>query len=507
MTDHHPGPYILAIDQGTTSSRALIFDRAFAVVASAQQEFTQHFPADGWVEHDAMEIWQSVLDTCREALSHAAIAASQLAGLAITNQRETTVVWRRDTGQPIGPAIVWQDRRTQARCQAMRQQGLEADIQARTGLLLDPYFSATKIQWLLDNTPGARALADQGLLACGTIDCWLLWQLTDGAQHKTDATNASRTQLYNLETATWDAQLLHQFNVPASMLPTVCDNAGHFGASASHWLGAPVPVVAMVGDQQGALLGQACIAPGQAKCTYGTGAFLMVNAGTQPPRSQHRLLTTLAYRVNGVSHYASEGAIFIAGAAIQWLRDGLQLIDSAADCNALLTNYPHALSPVMMVPAFTGLGAPHWNPQARGALFGLTRDTGIADIVVGALQSIALQTHDLTEALRADGVQLSELRVDGGVTANRGFLQYLANILNRPVARPQQQEMTVLGAAYLAGLALGWLDSLADLAHLRGDLQRCEPQLAVQKREKLLRDWHKAVTATALYSEDPTPAL
>lgn len=498
--DHTPG-YILAIDQGTTSSRALIFDRRFTVVASAQQEFTQHFPADGWVEHDALEIWQSVLNTCRDALSRAALSAHQLSGLAITNQRETTVVWHRDTGQPIGPAIVWQDRRTQARCQALRQQGLEADIQARTGLLLDPYFSATKIQWLLDNTPGARDLAQQGLLACGTIDCWLLWQLTDGAQHKTDATNASRTQLYNLATGSWDPQLLDQFDVPASLLPTVSDNAGDFGLCADHWLGAPVPIVAMVGDQQGALLGQACIAPGQAKCTYGTGAFLMVNAGTQIPRSQHRLLSTVAYRLNGVSHYASEGAIFIAGAAIQWLRDGLHLIDKAADCNALLANYPHALSPVIMVPAFTGLGAPHWNPEARGALFGLTRDTGIADIVVGALQSIALQTYDLTEALWADGIQLSELRVDGGVTANSGFLHCLADILNRPVARPAQQEMTVLGAAYLAGLALGWLTSIEELAQLHGELQRCEPQLPAQARKKLLQDWQQAVAATVLFAQ------
>ncbi|MBB3168903.1 glycerol kinase GlpK [Simiduia aestuariiviva] len=493
--------YLLAIDQGTTSSRALVFNRKFEVLACAQAPFAQHFPDDGWVEHDAEEIWQSVLSTCRDALQQAGIGADQVAGIGITNQRETTVVWHRDTGQPIAPAIVWQDRRTQPRCAQLREQGLEPQIQAKTGLLLDPYFSATKIQWLLDNTDGARALAAQGKLACGTIDSWLLWRLTEGQAHKTDATNASRTQLYNLTSGQWDDDLLDQFDVPRSLLPEVADNTAEFGRCASHWFGAAIPVLAMVGDQQAALLGQACIAKGQAKCTFGTGAFLMVNAGRDIPQSQHRLLTTLAYRINGESTFANEGSLFVAGAAVQWLRDGAGLIDSAHACNQLMADYAGKLSPVTWVPAFTGLGAPYWDPAARGAVFGLTRDTSRADLVVGALQSIALQTHDLLSALHADGVAISELRTDGGMTNNAAFLQCLADVLQLSIYRPAQEEMTVLGAAYLTALQLGWLNTLTDIHSLWHAHSSCNPALSDKQHKTLLQRWHRAVAATQLFAK------
>ncbi|UTA49064.1 glycerol kinase GlpK [Simiduia sp. 21SJ11W-1] len=492
--------FILAIDQGTTSSRALIFNRKFEVVAAAQESFQQHFPQDGWVEHDAEEIWQTVLNSCRQALSKAKLAASQLAGIGITNQRETTLIWHRDTGKPIAPAIVWQDRRTEPLCDALRRAGAEAEIQEKTGLMLDPYFSATKIQWLLDNTEGARAAANAGKLAFGTIDCWLLWQLTGGASHKTDATNASRTQLYNLHTGNWDQHLLSHFNIPESLLPTIADNVAEFGSTAPAVLGSPVPVFAMAGDQQAALLGQGCIQQGQAKCTFGTGAFLMVNAGNTAPHSQHRLLTTLGYRLDGKSTYAVEGSVFIAGAAVQWLRDGLALIESANECDAFMREYQGKPSPITLVPAFTGLGAPHWQPAARGAIFGLTRDTGKAALVVAALQSIALQTQDLVRAMQADGIDIANLKIDGGMTRNLPFNQCLADVLNTEVSRPAQEEMTVLGVAFLTALQIGWLKSLEDIERYWQPAGCCQPAMAQATRNQLLTRWARAIEAVELFA-------
>ncbi|GAB5479291.1 MAG: glycerol kinase GlpK [Marinobacter nauticus] len=484
--------YLIAIDQGTTSSRAIVFDDKGAQVAVAQQEFHQYFPKDGWVEHDAMEIWDSTLAVCRSALNNGKIKASDLAGIGITNQRETTVIWDRATGQPIHHAIVWQDRRTASWCTKLRQDGHESLVVDRTGLLIDPYFSATKIAWILDNVDGARQRAEAGELAFGTIDTWLLWNLTGGKHHRTDATNASRTALFNIHTQQWDPQLLKLFRVPAALLPEVFDSAAEYGLTEPECLGASVMIAGIAGDQHAALIGQACFEPGMAKSTYGTGCFLMLNTGQQALRSENRLLTTVAYRLNGKPCYAIEGSIFVAGAAMQWLRDGLRLISHARE------SAEHAATvgvnnPVYLVPAFTGLGAPHWDPNARGAILGLTRDTGIAEIVTAGLQSVCYQTKDLVRAIRNDGARLESLRVDGGMAVNDWVMQFLSDILNVPVDRPSVTETTALGAAYLAGLQTGVFDSLEQITSLWECEHQFRPDMAPGLRESLYAGWLDAV--------------
>ncbi|MAS66805.1 MAG: glycerol kinase, partial [Pseudomonadales bacterium] len=428
---------ILAIDQGTTSSRAILFSASGRPEHVAQQEFAQHFPNDGWVEHDGEEIWSSTLAVCREVLEKAGISASEVAGIGITNQRETTLVWDAASGELLYRAIVWQDRRTASYCAELKAAGHEAMISERTGLLIDPYFSATKLRWILDNVPGARARAERNELRFGTVDCFLLWRLTGGKVHRTDATNASRTMLFNIHTQQWDDDLLQLLDIPASLLPEVMDSAADFGQTAPEVLGASIPVCGIAGDQQAALIGQACFEPGMVKSTYGTGCFMVMNTGSTPIRSQNRLLTTVGYRLNGQTSYALEGSIFVAGAAIQWLRDGLKLIQHAGETEALARQAGEHTG-VYLVPAFTGLGAPYWDPTARGAIFGLTRDTGIAQIVAAGLQSVCFQTRDLLEAMQADGAQsTAALRVDGGMVINNWVVQELANILGVTVDRPQ----------------------------------------------------------------------
>lgn len=484
--------YLLAIDQGTTSSRAIVFDQSGTSVATDQREFHQHFPSDGWVEHDATEIWESTLAVCRSALDKAAIKASELAGIGITNQRETTVIWERASGKPIHRAIVWQDRRTASLCTKLKTDGYEDIVVERTGLLIDPYFSATKIAWILDNVEGARARAEAGELAFGTVDSWLLWNLTGGRSHYTDATNASRTALFNIHEQEWDNELLSLFRVPESLLPGVLDSAADYGETDAEWLGAPVMVAGIAGDQQAALIGQACFKPGMAKSTYGTGCFLMVNTGDKALRSENRLLTTVAYRLNGKPCYAVEGSIFVAGAAMQWLRDGLKLIAHANESSA----YAETVgvdNQVYLVPAFTGLGAPHWDPHARGAIMGLTRDTGIGEIVTAGLQSVCYQTKDLARAIQNDGAALASLRVDGGMVVNDWLMQFLADILNVTVDRPRITETTALGAAYLAGLQTGVYSSLEQIS----ELWECERQfhagMRPALRESLYAGWLDAV--------------
>lgn len=483
---------ILAIDQGTTSTRAIVFDGQGRCVADAQQQLRQYFPSDGWVEHDPVEIWSSTLAVCRQALANAGLHARELAAIGITNQRETSIVWDRATGEPVHKAIVWQDRRTAPLCEKLRRKGHEALVVERTGLLLDPYFSASKISWMLDNVPGLRLRADRGELAFGTVDCWLLWCLTGGRVHATDATNASRTALFNIHQQCWDDDLLALFKVPASLLPEVKDSAADYGATEPDLLGSAVPVCGIAGDQQAALFGQACFERGMAKSTFGTGCFLMVNTGDQPIRSENRLLTTVGYRLEGQVTYAMEGSIFVAGAAIQWLRDGLGLISHAADSEALARKVG-ASNSVYLVPAFTGLGAPYWDPHARGAITGLTRDTGIAEIVTAGLQSVCYQTKDLVRAIQMDGAPLETLRVDGGMVGNDWLMQLLADMLNVQVDRPQITETTALGAAYLAGLQSG---VYADLEQIAGQWQRNRrftPAMCPASREKAYQGWLDAV--------------
>lgn len=489
--------YLLAIDQGTTSSRAVLFNRQLQPLASAQEEFPLYYPADGWVEQQGTEIWASVQNCVRRLLAAQAVGASDIAGIGITNQRETTLLWDRASGQPIGPAIVWQDRRTADFCARLRAAGHEAAVRQKTGLLLDPYFSASKIRWLLDNIAGARAMAEAGELAFGTVDSWLLWQLSGGRLHATDATNASRTSLFNIHSQQWDPELLALFEVPASLLPAVHDSAADYGQSACDLFDRPLPLLAVAGDQQAALIGQGCLQAGQAKCTFGTGAFLMVNTGDRARLSSHRLLTTLACRLDGQPSYAMEGAVFVAGAAIQWLRDGLQLIDSAAESGALAAQLNEPTQ-VTLVPAFTGLGAPYWDPEARGACFGLTRDTGARELAAATLQAIALQTWDLVNALAADGICIDSLRIDGGMSQNPWFCQFLAGLLDLPLVRPAYQESTVLGAARLAAHQLGWRTLAAGDPAPQQD--RTEPAMDAAQRARLLQRWQAAVAAVQAYA-------
>ncbi|MGH8492658.1 MAG: glycerol kinase GlpK [Moraxellaceae bacterium] len=489
--------HLLAIDQGTTSTRAIVFDATGKPLATHQLEFRQHFPADGWVEHDALEIWWTVESVCREAMRKAGLKASDLAAIGITNQRETTVLWDRATGTPIHHAIVWQDRRTAAFCEKLKQQGHEAAVQEKTGLLLDPYFSGTKLAWLLDNVEGARARAEKGELAFGTIDTWLLWKLTGGKSHATDASNASRTLLFNIQTQAWDEQLLAMLDIPAAVLPEVKDSSANFGRTTADFLGAPIMIGGMAGDQQAALIGQACFAPGMVKSTYGTGCFMVMNTGSTIVRSQNRLLSTVAYRLNGKTTYAIEGSIFVAGATIQWLRDGLKLIGNASETEAIAERTDDARG-VYLVPAFTGLGAPYWDPHARGAIMGLTRDTGISEIVTAGLQSVCFQTRDLMEAMKRDGAsEVNTLRIDGGMVVNNWVSQRLSDIIGVAVDRPTVTETTALGAVYLAGLQAGLFSSLEEIAELWHCERKFTPCMPEERREALYRGWLDAVRRVA----------
>ena len=485
--------HILAIDQGTTSTRAILFDRDGRPLATAQRELPQHFPADGWVEHDGADLWHDCVAVCREALQRARLEAAAVAAIGITNQRETVLLWDRATGEPVHRAIVWQDRRTAEHCRRLKADGAEIMVREKTGLLLDPYFSATKLAWLLEQVPGARARAARGELCFGTVDSYLLFRLSGGRVHATDATNASRTLLFNLSTQQWDAELLRLFGIPSAVLPEVRDNAGLFGGTDAALLGAPLPIAAMAGDQHAAMVGQGCFSPGMIKSTYGTGCFALMHVGDQPLASKNRLLTTLAYRLDGRPQFAIEGSIFIAGAAIQWLRDGLRLIDNAAESERLARSIADT-GGVYLVPAFTGLGAPHWDPDARGALLGLTRDSGAAQLVRAALEAVCYQTRDLMDAMASDsGHAVGTLRVDGGMAANDWLMQFLADILGTVVERPQVTETTALGAARLAALGIGLIPSLDTLQREWKCEKRFEPAMAPVRREALYRDWQAAV--------------
>ncbi|MDD5250917.1 MAG: glycerol kinase GlpK [Rhodocyclaceae bacterium] len=484
---------ILALDQGTTSSRAIVFDERGDIRGVGQVEFTQHFPQPGWVEHDALEIWRTQLAAMRQAVAAAGSAAADIAALGITNQRETVVVWERATGQPIAPAIVWQDRRTVAACAALRAAGHEEEIRRRTGLTLDPYFSALKIAWLLDHVPGARRRAENGELAFGTIDSWLVWQLTGGRRHVTDASNASRTMLYDLARGDWDDALLGLLRVPRAMLPQIVASSGVCAECDAAHLGRAIPIAGIAGDQQAATFGQACLAPGMVKNTYGTGCFMLMNTGAAPQASTHHLLTTVGWRIGGATSYLLEGSIFMAGATVQWLRDGLGIIGAAGEVEALAASVPDS-GGVVLVPAFAGLGAPHWDAHARGLLIGLTRGSGRAHIARAALESIALQSADVLDAMVSDaGAPVAELRVDGGAANNDLLLQLQADIANIPVLRPRLTETTALGAAYLAGLAVGvWRDADVIGAQWRVE-RRFEPAMPDGQRAALRERWARAV--------------
>lgn len=486
--------FIVALDQGTTSTRAFVYAPPhLEAVATARRELPQHYPASGWVEHDAEDIWRHSVEVVREAVERAGASLSDVAALGITNQRETTILWDRASGQPIHPAIVWQDRRTAGACEALRAH--EELVTARTGLLLDPYFCATKIAWLLDNVDGARTRAERGELAFGTVDSFLLWRLTEGAVHATDATNASRTMLFDIHRGDWDDDLLRLFRIPRALLPEVRDSAGSFGTA--KLLGAPIRIEGVAGDQQAATIGQACFSPGMVKATYGTGCFILLNTGTHPVASKHRLLTTIAYQLGGRRTYALEGAIFIAGAAVQWLRDGLRVIGDAAQTGPLAAQADPSQD-VYLVPAFTGLGAPHWDPAARGALFGLTRATGAAELARAALESVAYQTRDLLETMRADFADAAApvLRVDGGMVASNWAMQFLADMLAAPVDRPVAPETTAMGAAYLAGYGAGLCPSPEEFsAQWRVD-RRFAPEMSEPERARRYAGWRSAVRRT-----------
>jgi glycerol kinase len=496
--------FVLAIDQGTTSSRAMLFRDDLSVAGVAQQEFPQHFPASGWVEHDPEDIWNSTIATCRDALKKAGLTAKDIAAIGITNQRETVVVWDRATGKAIHRAIVWQDRRTAEFCAQLKKEGHEPAVTAKTGLIIDPYFSGTKVAWLLDNVPGARARAMRGELLFGTVDCYLLWRLTGGKVHATDATNASRTLLFNIHTGAWDDDLLKLLGVPRAMLPEVKDSSHRFGETVPELFGGEIAIAGIAGDQQAATIGQACFSPGMIKSTYGTGCFALLNTGTTPVASKNKLLTTIAYQLKGVRSYALEGSIFVAGSAVQWLRDGLGIIKQAADTGPLAEKSDSAQS-VYLVPAFVGLGAPYWNPRVRGALFGLTRNSGPAEFAHAALESVCYQTVDLWEAMRADWPEAKTanivLRVDGGMTASDWTMQRLADLLDAPVDRPVVQETTALGAAYLAGLAAGVYPEPAKFADNWRLERRFKPNMSTATRERKLTGWRRAVKGV-LASDD-----
>lgn len=483
--------FILAIDQGTTSSRAIVFNENAQIVSQAQQEFEQHFPHSGWVEHDPKDILSSVLSVCKEALLAAKLGPKEIASIGITNQRETTLVWDKQTGEAIYPAIVWQDRRTADLCSELKAQGLESQVNEKTGLLLDPYFSATKLKWILDNVEHARARAEKGELAFGTVDSFILWHLT--GEHKTDVTNASRTLLCNIHTLEWDDELLAMFDVPRAILPSINGSSCEFGQTRADIFGEPIHVGGIAGDQQAALIGQACFKEGMAKSTYGTGCFLMLNTGQTPRKSQHRLLTTVAYQIGDVTHYALEGSIFMAGATIQWIRDGLKLIQHASETLDMAQSVG-ANNQVYLVPAFTGLGAPYWDPHARGAIMGLTRDTGIAEIVTAGLQSVCYQTRDLLEAMKKDQAMPAHLRVDGGMVVNDWVVQFLSDILDLPIERPVITETTALGAAFLAGLSGGVFTDIDAVCRLWQEQSEFNPVMKDNERDALYNGWLDTVS-------------
>lgn len=484
--------YLLAIDQGTSSSRTVIYDHATNAVASAQQEFPQIYPQPGWVEHDPEAIWASVMAVTQQAMNEARAVAADITAIGITNQRETTLVWDRDTGRCVYNAIVWQDRRTAGHCDALKRDGAEDLVVRKTGLKLDPYFSATKIAWILDNVPGVREAANRGQLAFGTIDTFLLWRLTGGRVHATDASNASRTMLFDIHRQEWDEELLGLLDVPRELLPDVRDCAAEFGESDAELLGASVPVLGMAGDQQAALIGQAGFDTGMTKSTYGTGCFVIANTGDNALASGNQLLTTVASRIGGKVTYGLEGSVFVAGSAMQWLRDELRLIKTAPESEAI-AGKTGVVDNVYVVPAFAGLGAPHWDPHARGAILGLTHGSGREEIVTATLQAVAFQTRDLVDAMADDGIAPSIIRVDGGMVANGWFLQFLADILDIPVERPENVESTILGAAWLAALGAGVIDSLADVASLWRRDRLFEPAMSADQRDDLLSGWREAV--------------
>jgi len=490
--------HILAIDQGTTSSRALVFDKDIQVKATAQQEFAQHFPHSGWVEHDPADLWSTTVQTCRDAIAKAGLQASDIAAIGITNQRETTLVWDAQTGTPIHNAIVWQDRRTADYCRSLRDAGHDQMITAKTGLLADPYFSGTKLKWILDNADGARERAAKGELLFGTVDCFLIWKLTNGAAHVTDATNAARTLLYDIHAGEWSRTICDLFDIPMAMLPQVKDCAADFGTTAPEHLGAALPILGVAGDQQAATIGQACFKPGMLKSTYGTGCFALLNTGDTPVASNNRLLTTIAYQLDGKPTYALEGSIFVAGAVVQWLRDGLGIIQNAADTSAMAAQ-ADPQQDVIIVPAFTGLGAPYWNAECRGAVYGLTRNSGPAEFARAALESVGFQTRDLLEAMRADWQghgSDATLRVDGGMSANDRAMQFLSDIIDAPVDRPHVVETTAMGAAWLAGQRAGIYPDMAGFAENWAVERSFTPDMTADKRAARYGRWQRAVAAT-----------
>jgi glycerol kinase len=494
--------YILSFDQGTTSSRAIIFDKKGSIIATAQKEFTQIFPQPGWVEHDPNEIWSTQLGVATEAVLKANLTINDIAAIGITNQRETTVVWDRHTSQPIYNAIVWQDRRTAAYCDQLKKDGSATTIHEKTGLVTDAYFSGTKIKWILDNVAGARAKAEKGDLCFGTIDSWLLWKLTNGKVHATDVSNASRTLIYNIHTLQWDKDLLKLFNIPEGMLPEVRSSSEIYGMTQNLLTASSVPVSGIAGDQQSALFGQMCTQPGMVKNTYGTGCFMLMNTGTKPVTSKNNLLTTIAWKVNGEVQYALEGSVFIGGAVVQWLRDGLHIIQTSGDVEALALKAQDN-GGVYFVPAFTGLGAPYWNQHARGMIAGITRGTTDAHIARAAIESIAYQSMDLLSAMEADaGLPIKEVRVDGGATVNNQLMQFQSDILNTSVIRPKVTETTALGAAYLAGLAVGYWNSIGDLQQYWQSDRAFTPAMPSDTREDLKRNWKRAVKAAQAWTEE-----
>ncbi len=493
--------YVMAIDQGTTSSRTILFDGELNVAATAQQEFTQHFPQSGWVEHDPDDLWKTVVQTARDAMEKAGATASDIAAIGITNQRETTIVWDRKTGAPLHNAIVWQDRRTASICEALKAAGHEDEITRKTGLLLDPYFSGTKVKWLLDNVEGARVRAAAGDLLFGTVDCYLVWRLTGGAVHATDATNAARTLLYNIRDGHWDEEICALLDIPLSMLPEVRDCDGDFGETTADLFGTPIPICGVAGDQQAATVGQACFAPGMMKSTYGTGCFALLNTGQTLVSSRNRLLGTIAYQFDGVTTYALEGSIFIAGAAVQWLRDGLGIIKNASETQALAQAADEGQN-VVLVPAFTGLGAPYWDAECRGAVFGLTRGTGPAELARAALESVGYQTRDLLEAMQADwqGTGGSPvLRVDGGMSASDWTMQFLSDILGAQVDRPTVLETTALGVAWIAGMKAGIYPQQDEFARSWALERRFQPAMDDAARNAKYAAWKRAVKGAMGY--------
>ena len=492
--------FILALDQGTTSSRAILFNHSGDIISLAQKEFNQYYPQAGWVEHDPKEIWAGQLGVAAEAIAQGGITSDKVAAIGITNQRETTIIWHRETGQPIYNAIVWQDRRTAAFCDELKNKGLSETIRAKTGLIIDAYFSASKIKWILDNVSGARELARQGKLAFGTVDSWLVWNLTKGQVHITDVSNASRTMLYNIHTLEWDKELLDIFNIPALLLPIVKSSSEVYGKTNIGYLGSEIAIAGVIGDQQGALFGQQCIRPGMVKSTYGTGCFMIMNTGAVPIKSTNKLLTTIAWQLNGSVQYALEGSIFIGGAVVKWLRDGLGIIKNSAAIGELAANNSDG---VYLVPAFAGLGAPHWNPNARGTMVGLTLGSNASHIAKAALDSIAYQTRDVLKAMEADSmINISELRVDGGASVNDILMQFQCDILGVNVIRPKITETTALGAAFLAGLAVGYWQDIESLQNQWQLERRFEPAMQKAEIDALVKGWQRAVTAANAWANE-----